>query len=80
MLQFFFLKIRGGLEGYINDVVVHKKYTRKKIGSKLIKKLISLAKKNCYKIALQTKNSICFYKSLGFIKAGTTMRILFKTK
>lgn len=78
---FFFFKIRGGIEGYINDVVVHKKYTRKKIGSKLVKKLIFLAKKkNCYKIALQTKNSIGFYKSLGFVKAGSTMRILIKTK
>ena len=55
---FFFFKIRGGIEGYINDVVVHKKYTRKKIGSKLVKKLISLAKKKIvtkllYKLKIQ---------------------------
>jgi ribosomal protein S18 acetylase RimI-like enzyme len=76
---FFFFKIRGGIEGYINDVVVDKEYTRRKIGSKLVKKLIFLAKqKNCYKIVLQAKNSINFYKSLGFVKAGSTMRILIK--
>jgi len=71
-------KIRGGVVGHIEDIVVNKKCRRKKIGTKIIKKLISIAKKKkCYKITLQTKKQKEFYESLSFKKNGITYQRYF---
>jgi glucosamine-phosphate N-acetyltransferase len=73
----FEYKIRGGVVGHIEDIVVDRQFRRKKIGTKIIKRLISLAKKkNCYKLILQTKKQKEFYKSLGFKKNGYTYQFL----
>ena len=74
----FEYKIRGGLVGHIEDIAVQKKYQKKGIGTKIIKKLIQEAsKKKCYKVILQTKNAKNFYKKLGFKKNGETLQKFF---
>tara|TARA_B100000700_G_C14647725_1_gene670489 strand:- start:21 stop:440 length:420 start_codon:yes stop_codon:yes gene_type:complete len=70
-------KIRGGLVGNIEDVVVKKEYHNKGIGSLLIKQLISYANlRKCYSINLVcASENIGFYKKLGFSKAESEMKL-----
>jgi len=52
----FNISIRGGVRGYINDVVVEKEYRKKGIGKSLINILLKYAKKKkCFKIILESK-------------------------
>jgi ribosomal protein S18 acetylase RimI-like enzyme len=60
--------IRGGKIGFIEDVVISKKYRNLGIGKKIICTLEGAAHDHlCYKIVLQsTKNSTEFYQKLDF--------------
>lgn len=74
---FFEKKIRGGILGHIEDIVVDKKYQSKGIGKKIIKNLTKEGlKKPCYKIALQCSNSknVKFYNKCGFKRNGYIMQ------
>tara|TARA_Y200000002_G_scaffold378887_1_gene387120 strand:+ start:604 stop:1041 length:438 start_codon:yes stop_codon:yes gene_type:complete len=71
-------KIRGGLIGFIEDIVVLEEYRKRGIGNKIINELINKAKKRgCYKLVLecreQTKN---FYKKIGFNESGLSMTMI----
>ena len=62
---FFAKKIRGGTIGYIEDIVVDKKFQFRGLGQKIVKELTEFGKKiKCYKIVLQCvkKKNIKFYK------------------
>ncbi|VVB83263.1 Acetyltransferase (GNAT) family protein [uncultured archaeon] len=58
----------GGKVGHIEDVAVRKEYEGNGIATKIIKEIISRAKKEkCYKIILDCKNSLLpFYQKFGF--------------
>ena len=73
-------KIRGGLMGHIDDIVVNKKFQNMGIGKMIIKSLVEIANENkCFKITLFCqKNNIAFYKKMKFKNSGFNMtRILF---
>ena len=61
-------KIRGGISGHIEDIVVSDKVRYKKIGTKLIEELVNIGnKKGCYRITLFCKKSLInFYSKNGF--------------
>ncbi len=61
-------KIRGGISGQIEDIVVSNKVRNKNIGTKLIKHLVEIGKKKgCYRITLFCKESLInFYSKNGF--------------
>ena len=71
-------KIRGGLIGFIEDIVVLEDYRMRGIGNMIINELINKAKtKGCYKLVLEcrekTKN---FYKKIGFNESGLSMTMI----
>ncbi len=74
----FSRKIRGGLIGFIEDVVVLKSYRNKGIGKLLINNLIDKAKKEyCYKLVLECrKENQSYYEKLGFNHSGYSMSMI----
>ena len=74
---FLLKKIRGGILGYIEDIVIDKKFQSVGLGSKIVKKLSKFGKNiNCYKIALQCskRGNIEFYKKCGYRINGVNMQ------
>lgn len=69
-------KIRGGRKGHIEDIVIHPKFRKKQVGSKIIENLLKIAKKKeCYKISLECNNdNIPFYINNSFEISGTGMQ------
>lgn len=61
-------KIRGGISGHIEDIVVSNKIRNKNIGTNLIKHLVEIGEqKGCYRITLFCKKDlISFYSRNGF--------------
>jgi len=59
---------QGGIVGHIEDVVVSKKFQGKKIGKKIIKYVLELAKNHgCYKTILDCSDDVkAFYEEIGF--------------
>jgi len=70
-------KIRGGIAGHIEDIVIDGNARGKGYGKYIIDYLVQDARKfNCYKISLSCKeHNIMFYEKCGFIKDGITMQI-----
>ena len=69
-------KIRGGLVGYIEDIVVDASYQKFGIGSCLVQKLLEDSKKKgSYKVCLQCKeHNVDFYKKSGLSISGVSMQ------
>lgn len=69
-------KIRGGKMGHIEDIVSHKKYRHKGIGSSIVNHLLKIAKEEgCYKVALQCKeHNVSFYEKCGYSISGISMQ------
>lgn len=69
-------KIRGGISGHIEDIVVSDKIRNKKVGTNLIKNLIKIGEeKECYRITLFCKESLIgFYSKNGFEVNNITMK------
>ena len=65
--------------GLIEDVVVSKKFRGKLVASSIIKKLITINKKEgCYKTILNTDSKTeSFYEKLGFAQKNLQMEIRF---
>ncbi len=70
-----------------NTIYIHKNYLKQGIGSKLLKKLIYVSKKNKnIKLiiavigSLESKGSIKIHQKLGFKKVGVIKKIGFKNK
>ena len=61
-------KIRGGISGQIEDIVVNDKVRNMNIGTKLIDQLLKIGKtKGCYRITLFCEESLInFYSKNGF--------------
>jgi glucosamine-phosphate N-acetyltransferase len=70
-------KIRGGIAGHIEDIVIDDRYRGKGYGKFIIDYLIEDARNyNCYKISLSCKeHNVSFYKKCGFNQDGFTMQI-----
>ncbi len=66
----------GGLVGHIEDVVVDKKFQGQKIGEKIMKYLLDIAKKRgCYKTILDCTDDVKpFYEKLGFTHIANELR------
>ena len=58
----------GGIVGHIEDVVVSKEFQGEKIGKKIIKYVLELAKNHgCYKTILDCSDDVkVFYEEIGF--------------
>ena len=71
------MKIRGGLMGHIEDVVVDEKFRGQGVGAMMMKTLIKEAIiKKCYKVSLECRDEkVGFYNALGFENTGHTMTI-----
>ena len=66
----------GGLVGHIEDVVVDKNFQGQKIGEKIMKYLLELAKdRGCYKTILDCTDDVKpFYEKLGFKNIANELR------
>ena len=66
----------GGIVGHIEDVVVDKNFQGKKIGEKIIKYLLEVAKnKGCYKTILDCVDDVKpFYEKIGFTNNANALR------
>jgi glucosamine-phosphate N-acetyltransferase len=66
----------GGIVGHIEDVVVDKNFQGKKIGEKIIKYLLEVAKnKGCYKTILDCVDDVKpFYEKIGFTHNANALR------
>lgn len=71
-------KIRGGIFGHIEDIVVRNDFQGNGIGKELINKLILYAKdNNCYKVTLTcNKSNIGFYEKIGFTNEQVSMKFI----
>jgi len=67
----------GGVVGHIEDVVVNKDFQGKKIGEKIMKYLIEIAKnRGCYKTILDCTDDVKpFYEKLGFKQVANELRL-----
>jgi glucosamine-phosphate N-acetyltransferase len=67
----------GGIVGHIEDVVVNKDFQGKKIGEKIMKYLIEIAKnRGCYKTILDCTDDVKpFYEKLGFKQVANELRL-----
>ena len=67
---------QGGVVGHIEDVVVDKKFQGKKIGEKIIIKVLEIAKNHgCYKTILDCSDNVKpFYEKLGFKHNSNELR------
>lgn len=67
----------GGLVGHIEDVVVNKDFQGQKIGEKIMKYLLEIAKsRGCYKTILDCTDDVKpFYEKLGFKHVGNELRL-----
>jgi glucosamine-phosphate N-acetyltransferase len=67
----------GGMVGHIEDVVVNKDFQGKKIGEKIMKYLIEIAKnRGCYKTILDCTDDVKpFYEKLGFRQVANELRL-----
>ena len=75
LLEFKFIH-NGGIVGHIEDVVVDKNYQGQKIGEKIIRYLLEVAKtKGCYKTILDCVDDVKpFYEKLGFRHNANSLR------
>ena len=66
----------GGLVGHIEDVVIDKNHQGQKIGEKIMKFLLDIAKKRgCYKTILDCTDDVKpFYEKLGFTHVANELR------
>lgn len=69
--------IHGGIMfGQIENLVVDKEYRNRDIGSTLVKCVLDIAYKCCYKVILNCSDeNVKFYEKCGFYKHENTMRI-----
>ena len=67
---------QGGLVGHIEDVVVNKNFQGQKIGEKIMKYLLEIAKnQGCYKTILDCTDDVKpFYEKLGFKQVANELR------
>lgn len=67
---------QGGLVGHIEDVVVDKNFQGQKIGERIMKYLLEIAKnQGCYKTILDCTDDVKpFYEKLGFKQVANELR------
>ena len=67
---------QGGKVGHIEDVVVRKEFQGRKIGQKIIKFVLQIAKnKGCYKTILDCSDDVkSFYEEIGFKQHSNELR------
>ena len=75
-------RIRGGKIGYIEDIVSHSLFRKKRIGKAIVDGLFDVAKINgCYKVTLQCQElNVKFYEKCGYELSGLAMELFTKKK
>ena len=73
---FIFERVRGGKSAILEDIVVENSFRSRKVGTQIINILIKHAVINkCFKVSLESSElNKNFYKKLGFIESGKTMK------
>ena len=73
-------KIRGGISGHLEDIVVDSKFRHRKVGIELIKRLVEIGEqKGCYRLTLFCKESLTnFYSKNGFEVNNVVMKKFLK--
>ena len=71
-------KIRGGIIGFIEEIVVIENYRGRGIGKLIMRELIDNARnENCYKLVLECREEKkFFYEKLGFNCSGYSMSLI----
>lgn len=71
----FEMKIRGGVIGHVEDVVVDGRWRRRGVGKALLDALQEESlRRNAYRIYLEcSESSSDFYVSCGFVRSGLSM-------
>ncbi len=71
-------KIRGGIIGFIEEIVVLENYRGRGIGKLIMQELIDNARnENCYKLVLECREEKrYFYEKLGFDCSGHSMSLI----
>jgi ribosomal protein S18 acetylase RimI-like enzyme len=74
----FYKKLRGGLQGYLEDIVIHSDYQNQGIGSAVVKDLVAKARdRGAYRVVLSCIDSNSeFYERNGFTAVERTMKQL----
>ena len=83
---YYFREKSGYRFAFENTIYVHEKYTRQRIGYKLLKELLNISKKNNKNIksivavigSLNSNGSLKLHEKLGFKKIGVLKKIGFK--
>jgi len=72
----FEMKVRGGIIGHVEDVVVKSTHRNLGIGRLLLQALLQVAQdKGAYSVYLECdKANVGFYESLGFAQSAVSMR------
>ena len=67
---------QGGKVGHIEDVVVRKEFQGRKIGQKIVKFVLQIAKnQGCYKTILDCSDDVkSFYEEIGFKQHSNELR------
>ena len=75
---FFYQRIRGGITGVIEDVVVSSSYRGLGIGRTIVKHLMDeAASRMAYKVILESSNSAStLYNSLGFLPSNNALKYI----
>ena len=73
-------KIRGGISGHLEYIVVDSKFRHRKVGIELIKRLVEIGEqKGCYRLTLFCKESLTnFYSKNGFEVNNVVMKKFLK--
>ncbi len=71
-------KIRGGIIGFIEEIIVLENYRGRGIGKLIMQELIDNARnENCYKLVLECREEKkSFYEKLGFDCSGHSMSLI----
>lgn len=72
-------KVRGGVMGHIEDVVINPGFQRQGLGKLLVLELLDIARsKGCYKVGLHCgPHNVAFYKECGLVQSGSSMQKIF---
>ena len=75
---FFFRRIRGGIQAYIEDVAIEPEFQHDGVGTRIVKELLFHAKlKGAYRVVLTcSERNLPFYAKFGFCRDGFSLKTL----